>query len=101
MTNPYYYSGSCASGVGGAHNYINFLWPMALMVRGLTALEGDGDGENQSVNWTAIAAVELGLGLGGQQTIQKMQNPVDLKKAADALRRDEVKSVLRTLVNTH
>jgi uncharacterized protein len=35
--NPYYYRGSAAEGVGGPHVGINMIWPLAIIMRALTA----------------------------------------------------------------
>ncbi len=43
---PYYYVGSVARGIGSAHTNDGFVWPLALIVQGLTATS---DGERQSV----------------------------------------------------
>lgn len=35
--NPYYYSGSCAKGIGSQHTKNRSIWPMALAIQGLTS----------------------------------------------------------------
>ena len=37
--NPYFYSGSHAEGIGSPHTYPNYVWPIALAVQGLTAVD--------------------------------------------------------------
>jgi meiotically up-regulated gene 157 (Mug157) protein len=37
--NPYYYTGTSAHGIGSPHTPENFIWPIALIMRGLTSLE--------------------------------------------------------------
>lgn len=36
-TNPFYFSGPAGKGVGGPHNGVNYIWPMAIMVEAWTA----------------------------------------------------------------
>ena len=35
VANPYFYSGTAASGIGSPHTPRNYIWPMSLIVRGL------------------------------------------------------------------
>lgn len=37
--NPYFYQGKEAQGVGSSHTWVDYIWPMALSVQGLTALD--------------------------------------------------------------
>jgi uncharacterized protein len=47
--NPYYFKGSAAEGIGGPHEGLNMIWPMALIVQALTS---DGDAERrQCLRW--------------------------------------------------
>lgn len=39
--NPYYSTGSMASGIGSPHTPPGFVWPLALTIQGLTASDGD------------------------------------------------------------
>lgn len=34
--NPYYYSGKFASGIGSSHTFVDYIWPIALSIEGLT-----------------------------------------------------------------
>ncbi len=62
-TNPYYFSGSKFAGVGGPHIGYKFVWPMALIVQGLTADEGvAGDKEVADILEKLVMA-----GLAGNQ----------------------------------
>lgn len=36
--NPYYYKGKFAEGIGSSHTWVNYIWPMALSIQGMTAL---------------------------------------------------------------
>ncbi|MFL6602783.1 MAG: glycoside hydrolase family 125 protein [Steroidobacteraceae bacterium] len=42
QTNPYFFKGTAASGVGGPHEGLNLIWPMSIMIRALTS---DSDAE--------------------------------------------------------
>lgn len=42
--NPYYYKGKYAAGVGSSHTWENYIWPMALSIQGLTALDREEKG---------------------------------------------------------
>jgi meiotically up-regulated gene 157 (Mug157) protein len=44
--NPYYYTGSAARGIGSAHTNDGFVWPLALIMQGLTS---DNAGERRDV----------------------------------------------------
>ena len=44
--NPYYYTGSAARGIGSAHTNDGFVWPLALIMQGLTA---DNQAERRDV----------------------------------------------------
>jgi len=47
--NPYYFKGSAAAGIGGPHEGLNMIWPMALIVQALTS---DSDAEiRQCLHW--------------------------------------------------
>jgi meiotically up-regulated gene 157 (Mug157) protein len=37
--NPYYYSGTCAKGVGSPHTPANYIWPIAIAMQGLSAVD--------------------------------------------------------------
>lgn len=37
VTNPYFYVGPAGEGIGGPHNGAPYIWPMAIMSRGMTA----------------------------------------------------------------
>ena len=39
--NPYYYSGSCAAGVGSPHTPAGYVWPIGLCVQGMTTDDPD------------------------------------------------------------
>lgn len=38
---PYYYQGSAAAGIGSSHTEINMIWPLALVMQGLTSTKED------------------------------------------------------------
>ena len=38
-TNPYYYEGACASGIGSPHTPEDYIWPISLCIQGLTATD--------------------------------------------------------------
>ena len=38
-SNPYYYSGTCASGIGSPHTPEDYIWPISLCVQGLTSTD--------------------------------------------------------------
>jgi meiotically up-regulated gene 157 (Mug157) protein len=40
-TNPYYYVGSVASGIGSPHTPAGYIWPMALSIQALTSTDDD------------------------------------------------------------
>ena len=47
--NPYYFKGSAAAGIGGPHEGLNMIWPMALIVQALTSSD---EGEiRQCLQW--------------------------------------------------
>lgn len=47
--NPYYFKGSAAQGIGGPHEGLNMIWPMALIVQALTS---NDDAEiRQCLHW--------------------------------------------------
>lgn len=35
--NPYYYRGTCGAGIGSPHTPVNYIWPIALAVQGITS----------------------------------------------------------------
>jgi meiotically up-regulated gene 157 (Mug157) protein len=37
--NPYYYSGTCAKGVGSPLTPANYIWPIAIAMQGLSAVD--------------------------------------------------------------
>ncbi len=37
--NPYYFSGSCARGIGSAHTPPDYIWPISLCIQGLTSAD--------------------------------------------------------------
>ena len=39
-TNPFFFSGSAGEGVGGPHVGYGYIWPMGVIVRGMTSLDG-------------------------------------------------------------
>ena len=39
--NPYYFSGSCAKGIGSPHTPPDFIWPISLCIQGLTATDAE------------------------------------------------------------
>ena len=47
--NPYYFQGTAASGIGGPHEGLNMIWPMALIVQALTS--SDGAEIRQCLRW--------------------------------------------------
>jgi meiotically up-regulated gene 157 (Mug157) protein len=56
--NPYYFKGSAAAGIGGPHEGLNMIWPMALIVQALTS---DGNPEiRQCLRW--LKATHAGTG---------------------------------------
>lgn len=40
-SNPYFFSGSAGEGIGGPHIGINFVWPMSIIMKGLTSTDRD------------------------------------------------------------
>jgi meiotically up-regulated gene 157 (Mug157) protein len=51
--NPYYYTGSVARGIGSAHTNDGFVWPLALIMQGLTS---DNDAERNDVLGELLAS---------------------------------------------
>jgi len=47
--NPYYFVGTAASGIGGPHEGLNMIWPMALIAQALTS--GDEAEIKQCLKW--------------------------------------------------
>lgn len=45
--NPYYYQGTCASGIGSPHTPNNYIWHIALIMQGLT---GDKEEAKRMIN---------------------------------------------------
>jgi len=45
-SNPFFFNGTAGQGVGGPHVGFNAIWPMSIIMRALTALEGD-DGDRE------------------------------------------------------
>jgi meiotically up-regulated gene 157 (Mug157) protein len=41
-SNPYYYSGKCARGVGSPHTPANYIWPIAIAMQGLSSADKEG-----------------------------------------------------------
>ena len=39
--NPYYFSGTCARGIGSPHTPPDYIWPISLCIQGLTSTDGD------------------------------------------------------------
>jgi uncharacterized protein len=39
--NPYYFQGTAADGIGSSHTKINMIWPLSLIMQGLTSTDGD------------------------------------------------------------
>jgi uncharacterized protein len=39
--NPYFFKGTAASGVGGPHEGLNMIWPMALIAQALTSTKDE------------------------------------------------------------
>lgn len=37
LDNPYFFKGSAAEGIGGPHVGMNYIWPMSIIIRGLTS----------------------------------------------------------------
>ena len=40
-SNPYYYAGACAKGIGSPHTPPDFIWPISLCIQGLTSVDGN------------------------------------------------------------
>jgi meiotically up-regulated gene 157 (Mug157) protein len=59
-TNPFFFSGSAASGIGSPHIPGNYIWPLGMITQGLTALDNT---EAQSV-LTALMTVTCEFGTG-------------------------------------
>ena len=57
--NPYWYEGSCASGMGSPHTAPGYVWPIALAVQGLTST----DSEKRYALLTKLCATDAGTGL--------------------------------------
>jgi uncharacterized protein len=47
--NPYFFKGSAASGIGGPHEGLNMIWPMALIAQALTSR--DDEEIRQCLQW--------------------------------------------------
>jgi len=75
-SNPYFFKGAYGEGIGGPHVYLNYIWPMSVVVRG----------------WTAMLRGELedGNAADGQQ-----------KNVTKLAVKEEIRSCLQTLLNTH
>jgi len=56
--NPYYFKGRAAAGMGGPHEGLNMIWPMALIVQALTG--GDETEIRQCLRW--LKATHAGTG---------------------------------------
>jgi meiotically up-regulated gene 157 (Mug157) protein len=57
--NPYYFKGTAASGIGGPHEGLNMIWPMALIVQAMTS---DNDAEiAQCLRWLKTTHAETGF----------------------------------------
>ena len=56
--NPYYFKGTAASGIGGPHEGLNMIWPMALIVQALTS--NDNVEIGQCLRW--LKATHAGTG---------------------------------------
>lgn len=39
LDNPYFFKGSAAEGIGGPHVGLNYIWPMSIIMRGLTSTD--------------------------------------------------------------
>lgn len=57
--NPYFFKGTAAAGIGGPHEGLNMIWPMALIVQALTS---DNDAEiRQCLQWLKTTHAGTGL----------------------------------------
>ena len=56
--NPFFYKGSAAEGIGGPHVGVNMIWPLAIIIRGLTSTD---DGEIRACVQT-LRATHAGTG---------------------------------------
>ena len=52
--NPYYFAGEYGAGIGGAHVFLDHIWPMAIAMQGITALK-----RMESGNVTKLQQAEL------------------------------------------
>jgi uncharacterized protein len=57
-SNPYYFEGRAAKGIGGPHEGLNMIWPMSIIVRALTST--DGQEILQCLSW--LKATHAGTG---------------------------------------
>jgi meiotically up-regulated gene 157 (Mug157) protein len=57
--NPYFFSGKAAEGIGGPHEGLRMIWPMAIMVRALTS--GDTGEIRQCLHWLKTTDANTGF----------------------------------------
>lgn len=73
--NPYYFQGRAASGIGGPHEGLNMIWPMALIVQALTS--SDDAEMRQCLRWLKITHA----GTGFMHESFDMDNPAKFTRA--------------------
>jgi meiotically up-regulated gene 157 (Mug157) protein len=54
--NPYYFTGDFGAGIGGAHVFLDHIWPMSIAVQGITALKRVETGNVTRQEETALLA---------------------------------------------
>lgn len=57
-SNPYYYEGTAAKGIGSPHTLENYIWHIALLIEGLTT---DDRGEIERI-WNTVLSTDAGTG---------------------------------------
>jgi len=57
--NPYYYSGSVASGIGGPHIGFGYVWPLAIMMQAQTS--NDDNEIRQCLEWLKVSSAGTGF----------------------------------------
>jgi len=58
-TNPYFFKGKVAEGIGGPHVGLNYIWPMSIIIRGLTST--DKAEIAQCIKWLKSSHADTGF----------------------------------------